>query len=258
MGWFRLDDRAIDHPKLLALSDGAFRLWVEGGAFCTRHLTDGLILRAALNGFRYVTRKRVDELVRVVLWEPVEEGFRLHDFLDWNDSRDTIQAKRKAGRERTSKWRDKASPDVSDASRDASQHAHRANGVVLSPGSVFRSSEGEPERKPSPPKRSGRNSGRIFLHHWQQLALVDIVGPHADVFPLDEFLDDLNRKIAGAALPRDPWKFVQDELHAELKRRGLAVAEAAAAPGNKRIAGLVAGGEAFLRRVAEQREREGR
>ena len=52
MGWFRIDDRADDNPKLLSLSDGAFRLWIMGGIHCAKHKTDGILLRVAVEGLR--------------------------------------------------------------------------------------------------------------------------------------------------------------------------------------------------------------
>jgi hypothetical protein len=248
MAWFRFDDTAIDHPKFLALSDGAFRLWFEGGTYCTKHLTDGLILRAALNGFRYVTRKRVDELVAVRLWDVVGEGFQMHDYHDWNDPSDVIKSKREQSRERTRRWRH--------AYRDASQHAHVPNGVDKSTTvSTIQRAERESEGKPLPAS-SGRQAGRLFLHRWQLDALIDTLGTHADGFGLDDWLEAINRRLEGHALPRDPWKWVQAELHTEIERRGIATADASQPqPTNKRIAGLMAGGEAFLRRAAEQKGR---
>ena len=41
MTWVRLDDAATLHPKLLVLSDGAFRLWINGLALANRTATDG-------------------------------------------------------------------------------------------------------------------------------------------------------------------------------------------------------------------------
>jgi hypothetical protein len=160
MGWFRFDDKAIDHPKFLALSDGAFRLWIEGGAYCNRHLTDGRILRAALNGFRYVTRKRVDELVAQRLWEVDGDGFRLHDYHDWNDPKDVVEAKKEAGRERTRKWRQRSvTPPVS----DASQHAHIAKGVGGSSSGIERR-KGDPFTNGDVTERAGR-----FIERYQEL-----------------------------------------------------------------------------------------
>lgn len=238
MAWVRIHDGAMGNLKIMRLSNSAFRLWIRGLCYCQTHLTDGLIPREAL---RMLDAKRadVDALSSVLvegkssLWERIEAfGFKVHDYLDWNDSREVVESKRAGGRRRVQQHREQTSASVTASEVDqcnALRNAHTPSGVVLSEA-LKSSSEGEPERKPSPPMRSGRNSGRIFLHNWQQLALVDIVGPHADVFLLDQFLDDLNQKIAGSALPRDPWKFVQNELHAELKRRGLSVAESTPVP----------------------------
>jgi hypothetical protein len=236
MAWVRIHDGAMGNLKIMRLSNSAFRLWIRGLCYCQTHLTDGLIPREALK-FLDAKRADVDVLSSVLvpgkssLWERIESfGFKVHDYLDWNDSREVVEQKRAGGRRRVQQHREQSSTSFTVSEVDqcnALRNAHTPSGVVLSEALV-RSSEGEPERKSSPPTRSGRNAGRIFLHRWQQDALVDIIGPHVDVFALDEFLDNLNAKIATAALPRDPWKFVQSELHSELSRRGLAVAEVAA------------------------------
>jgi hypothetical protein len=46
--WSRLDDASIDHPKILGLSDKAFRLWVCSIVYCSRHLTDGRLNGVAI------------------------------------------------------------------------------------------------------------------------------------------------------------------------------------------------------------------
>ena len=100
MAWMRFDDGGIDHPKFLALSHAAFRLWVEGCCYCNKHLTDGLLSRLALKGFRYSSRNRIEELLSVSLWENHPVGFKVHDFLDFNDSRDVVLRKREEARSR--------------------------------------------------------------------------------------------------------------------------------------------------------------
>jgi hypothetical protein len=106
--WVRLDEHALNHVKILALSHGAFRLWVEGLAHCQKHLTDGAISRASLRGFRYAARARVSELTEAIdgqtsLWEPTTDGFQVHDYLAWNESREYVlkaRAKAKARMDR--------------------------------------------------------------------------------------------------------------------------------------------------------------
>lgn len=84
--FIRLCDSYIDHPKFLALSAGAFRLWHEGIAFCRKHQTDGLIDGSALLGFRYYKPQFLAEL-KVALWETAPSGYQIHDYLDWNLSK---------------------------------------------------------------------------------------------------------------------------------------------------------------------------
>lgn len=80
--------------------------------------------------------------------------------------------------------------------------------------------------------------GRLFLHRWQLDKLLDVLGPHAEHFGLDAWLDALNTRLADHALPRDVWRLVRDELDAEIAARGLTVAQATrAAPARSRWAG---------------------
>jgi hypothetical protein len=160
VGWFRVDDHAIDHPKVLALSDGAFRLWVEGGSYCTRHLTDGHLSGLALRGFRYASPKRIAELRAQRLWEPTSDGFLLHDWTDWNDTAKVIKTKKEQRRLATRRWRDRASTgNHRDASQPTSQDAHGPYGMdVLSSDlpndsdlTTTQTSEGESEGKPAKP-----------------------------------------------------------------------------------------------------------
>lgn len=292
MAWARIDESAATHPKVLALSDRAFRVWVNGLCYCQTHLTDGSIPRAAL---RVVsgTQRTADELVKAGLWIVHPDGYRVHDYLDWNDSRETIEYKRRLGAHRVAfvrdpqlrnslrardgdycrycggavNWADRKGPNGAtydhidprgDATLDNLVIACRScnnskrnrtpeeAGMCLrqisnpttdpitdlithptSEGKVHSSSvvdrEGERERKP---RASGRHAGRIFLHRWQLDALIATLGPLAADFGLYEWLDALNQRIAGHVLPPDPWAFVKAELHAEVQRRGLAVAAA--------------------------------
>jgi len=81
--------------------------------------------------------------------------------------------------------------------------------------------------KPRTAGGSGKNFGRVFLHRWQIDQLIDRLGELSDTFLLDEWVDGLNEKLAGKALPRDIWPWVQDEFQAEITRRSLPTAKAA-------------------------------
>jgi len=91
--WIRLDDDYINHPKFVALSHVAFRLWHEGMAYSRKLMTDGIITSGALKTFRYASKSAVKELTAPLypgaspLWEERDGGFEIHDYLDWNPTR---------------------------------------------------------------------------------------------------------------------------------------------------------------------------
>lgn len=265
MAWVRIHDGAMDNLKIMRLSDSAFRLWVRGLSYCQTQLTDGRIPQEALQ-FMNVRPKDLQQLTTVLvdgkapLWETVPGfGYQVHDYLDWNDSREVVTEKRDRARVRAKNSRTSRS---SHSERAAHATAHVASGVVSSSGTTGESeadTEGEPERKPAvigQVTRRDRDFGRIFLHAWQQHALVTALGPHAESFDLDVWLDTLSATAdaQGVTFPNKDvrWAWVQAQLEDECRRRGLPVASGQPAVTNKRIDGLKRGGEAFLRRVGEE------
>jgi hypothetical protein len=95
MGWLRLDDAFGDHPKVIGLSDRAFRAHVMGLLYCARHLTDGVVPRAAVP-----KTTAVHELERAGLWTATRGGgWLIHDFLDYNPSKADVLADREQWRE---------------------------------------------------------------------------------------------------------------------------------------------------------------
>jgi len=108
--WTKLDSNHPDHPKIAALSDAAYRLWVSAICYANRHSTDGWVpssqVRPMIPKSRYPL-KALSELARVGLAHlsidspgaldcsspvcpvalgassgaPPADGFWLHDFL---------------------------------------------------------------------------------------------------------------------------------------------------------------------------------
>lgn len=93
MTWAKFDDRFWCHPKVVALSDRAFRLYVTSVCWAASQETDGEVPRAMLPVFRG-TPAAAAELVRAGLWEAAEGGWRIHDFLDYHPSRAELDAER--------------------------------------------------------------------------------------------------------------------------------------------------------------------
>lgn len=119
MTWLKVDDRFPGHRKVRRLSDGAFRLHVTALCACAHDLTDGLVTRDDLDEFPSVkqTGKHVAELVERGLWDEVEGGWVIHDYLDFNPSKADVDAEREAARERQRRWkaRRRGGPSSDDA-----------------------------------------------------------------------------------------------------------------------------------------------
>jgi hypothetical protein len=100
--WVQIDDGMADHPKIMQLSHGAFRLQVEGLCFANRNLTDGFVpfLAAHRHGKRFAT-----ELVKAAVWDDAEGGYSIHDFADYQPSRESVLERRSETAERVRNWR---------------------------------------------------------------------------------------------------------------------------------------------------------
>lgn len=136
MTWVRLDDGWDTHPKMVRamalVGDAAPAVWSRAVTRCCRHLTDGIVSGAELHSLttHRQPRKVVDALVFVGLLEVVEgvvDHYRLHDFLDWNDSREAVEARRAVKREAGAKG--------GRASVQVRQGSSKAQAPCLPPGS---------------------------------------------------------------------------------------------------------------------------
>jgi hypothetical protein len=97
------------HPKIRSLSDAGYRLHSTAIVYANEHLTDGVISRDVVDMFKGYKPKVVSELVGRGLWHLHDDGWEIHDYLDWNKSRDQVLAikatKSRAGRAgATSRW----------------------------------------------------------------------------------------------------------------------------------------------------------
>lgn len=146
--WAKTELGYLNHPKFLALTANAICLWHEGKQYCDMHHTDGMIPREALKTFRFRGVKSMEMLMKpcatpkpdgsayAPLWEEHAVGFKMHDYLDYNDCRDEVLARfadaadvkelRKIGnRERQAELRAKRKARIA----EASGHCH-SSGVT--------------------------------------------------------------------------------------------------------------------------------
>ena len=92
MVWARLEDTFTEHPKVVGLSDRAFRLHVTAIVYASRLKTDGLVPASMPRSWGFA-KKHSDELVAERLWEVTPKGFQVHDFLEYNPSKVEIEEK---------------------------------------------------------------------------------------------------------------------------------------------------------------------
>jgi hypothetical protein len=94
MMWVKVDVGFADHPKVMTLSDAAFRVHVAAICWCGRNRTDGFVPLAygKTSGIR---SKLIEELLSSGVWEvAIDGGWLIHDFLAYNPSRDQDTARR--------------------------------------------------------------------------------------------------------------------------------------------------------------------
>lgn len=91
--YIKVHDGMPEHPKVEALSDGAFRLLVSCWCYCSRNLTDGRITNAAWA--KRGTPKVRRELMAAGLVEPRDGFVQMHDYLEHQRSADEVAAMRR-------------------------------------------------------------------------------------------------------------------------------------------------------------------
>lgn len=123
MPWFRIDDKAHSHPKLIKAGNAALGLWLRCGSYAAQHLTDGVVPGVVAE--LYGTKPQAAKLVKAGLWhehghgcpagcpDPAPGDYVFHDFLEdgRNTSRARAEAERKKARDRQSKHREERRGD---------------------------------------------------------------------------------------------------------------------------------------------------
>lgn len=163
--WFKVDDGFHSHPKTLVAGNEAIGLWVRCGSYCSQHLTEGRVPRAI--ALMYGDMGLIDTLVKVGLFIPAGDDWLLHDFGDYNPTREQVMAERKAAadRQRNARERAKAARQAealktADTAKDNDRHAV-TNGVT-SPevtGVVT-----VPPTRPDPTRTSYGSTGTTYAH----------------------------------------------------------------------------------------------
>ena len=113
MAWIKIDDSFPDHPKVVGLSDKAFRVHINGLCYCGKYLTDGKVPMKIAARFSEEDMAVIAELSMAGLWieDLPNNGFIIHDYLTHQTSKDQVEQKRANLRERQKRYREKQAPD---------------------------------------------------------------------------------------------------------------------------------------------------
>jgi hypothetical protein len=156
MPWFRLDDSFHSHPKVIAAGNEAVGLYVRCGTYAAQHLTDGFVGKSIV--LLYGSEALAARLVETGLWHRTRGGWNIHDYLDYNPSRETVEKERKAAAERQRRSRE-AKLSQRDSRRDtAVSHTTPARPDPFISGTGFSSANGRasPQAQPSSRNPSSR------------------------------------------------------------------------------------------------------
>lgn len=116
MAWVRIDDQFTDHPKAAEAGPLGIAMQVAALCYSNRHLTDGFISYAVaarlldwtgiakdldwdkpdqqVMGWKITWQEVAEKCEEAGLWDAVDGGWRIHDYLEYNPGRADALAKR--------------------------------------------------------------------------------------------------------------------------------------------------------------------
>lgn len=133
MSWIRIDDGFISHPKTLQISHKAVVLHIAGLTYCSVQLSDGIIPNGAIPmvlAQARVTRRALTELRDAEMWRDQGEHWEIHDYLDFQESRETVLKRRENARQRKAKSRAESQRD---SRRESSEESHDTHPIPSHP-----------------------------------------------------------------------------------------------------------------------------
>lgn len=132
--WVRIDASYFRHPKVRTMGKDGRSLDVAGICWCALNETDGHVPKHALSfiaGEAEVKPTVVKLLVAAGRWDVVDDGWMIHDYLDYNRSAEETRAQRNKWQKQKAAQRGKSTAD-NDADSDEDSSSQR-NGTGRSP-----------------------------------------------------------------------------------------------------------------------------
>lgn len=238
MAWVKIDDQAPRNKKLLTAGPAAAWMWVCGIAHCQAHLSEGFIAEIAIPMIGVAgagrSRKLAEVLVGVGLFERVDGGYLVHDYLDFNETREeavarktTLAAKRAASGRAGGLKSGEARREANEAKTKQVIEAKR------SPDPTRPDPTHPDQRADARSKRPMFTGQRLTVFEWMLDDCTRTLGAFTEEFDLHAWFFDLDDRAvsAGLVIPKkDGGAWLQAQLVAEAQRRGLPLRMATVAP----------------------------
>lgn len=216
MSWVRIDDQAPTNRKLLRAGPAACWLWVCGLAYCQRHLTDGFIPDEVipLLGVRSHYMRLTSGLVVAELWLREEGGYRIKDYLEYNQSRNQVIAKRADDLRRKSKIPRGIHAESGRIPNDPTRAPANPSHPIYKKNTLSNAREAR-----EGPIFQGQ---RFVVWQSQHDKFTRILGTDADAFALTDWYFKLDQKWAAKGAADTVSKdWLEQQLRIEARNRGL-------------------------------------
>lgn len=148
MTWVRVDDKALQHPKLLRAGADGVCLWLAGLCHCNSFATNGLIRKEFVDALyplgRGVARRVAARLVAVGLWKDAGPSFEVHDYERYQAEAMKDEAEAKAAEFEARRKRDRERKRAERAGKREPVRglSHRTNGTSPNGQEVGQSADG--------------------------------------------------------------------------------------------------------------------
>jgi len=144
MAWARIDDNFFNHPKVRKAGKDAIIFHVAALCHSNAFTTDGFIANdmlelIAAQAFQRKANGLADRLVECGLWDRIEGGYLIHDFLEYNYSKQQVSeikskradAGRQGGKQTQSKVSSKIQANDKQNVKQTSSHTHTHINPIL-------------------------------------------------------------------------------------------------------------------------------
>lgn len=197
MSWLKLDDGFAAHPKLAALNDREFRVWVRLLCYLSRYRSaDGLLTDGAYSEVPGLNRKLSEgKFSDLSLLDPGPDGLYVHDWISYLPKKDGTLATRQQ------RYRERKSNAVTEGVTDAV-----TNGVTHGVSNALPTASSRDARTRPVPSRVDQNP--VTEPVLQHPARAEDDGSGSGGEMTDEELDQLAAiaNLVHAAEPEDiPW-----------------------------------------------------